>query len=64
MTESETEEDGCDGGSGDEEEGDDEVEVVKGSGSHVSVKPILLLLYNFLCPRFNCAPCYSTVQFQ
>jgi hypothetical protein len=47
MTESETEEDGCDGGSGDEEqseEGDDEVEVVKGSGSRTSAKPILCLL--------------------
>jgi hypothetical protein len=35
MTQSEAEEDGCDGESGDEEqseEGDDEVEVVKGSG--------------------------------
>jgi hypothetical protein len=46
MTQSETEEDGCDGESGDEEqseEGHDEVEVVKGSGSRVSVTPILRL---------------------
>jgi hypothetical protein len=46
MTQSEAEEDGCDGESGDEEqseEGDDEVEVVKGSGSRTSVTPILRL---------------------
>jgi hypothetical protein len=46
MTQSETEEDGCDGESGDEEqseEGHDEVEVVKGSGSHASATPILRL---------------------
>jgi hypothetical protein len=46
MTQSETEEDGCDGESGDEEqseEGDNEVEVVKSSGSLVSVTPIFRL---------------------
>ncbi len=46
MTQSETEEDGCDGESGDEEqseEGHDEVEVVKGSGSRASDRPILCL---------------------
>ena len=47
MTQSETEEDGCDGESGDEEqseEGHDEVEVVKGSGSRASATPILRTL--------------------
>jgi hypothetical protein len=46
MTQSEAEEDGCDGESGDEEqseEGHDEVEVVKGSGSRASATPILRL---------------------
>jgi hypothetical protein len=46
MTQSEAEEDGCDGESGDEEqseEGHDEVEVVKGSGSRSSDTPILRL---------------------
>jgi hypothetical protein len=46
MTQSQVEEDGCDGESGDEEqseEGHDEVEVVKGSGSHASDTPILRL---------------------
>jgi hypothetical protein len=46
MTQSEAEEDGSDGESGDEEqseEGHDEVEVVKGSGSRASATPILRL---------------------
>jgi hypothetical protein len=48
MTQSETKEDGCDGESGDEEqseEGDDEVEVVKGSGSRTVSHPFCV------CPR-------------
>jgi hypothetical protein len=44
MSDSETEEDGWEGGSGNEEqseEGDDQVQVMTDSVSHVSVKPIL-----------------------
>jgi hypothetical protein len=46
MTQSEAEEDGCDGESGHEEQSEechDEVEVVKGSGSRTSTTPILRL---------------------
>ena len=48
MTDSETEEEGWDGGSGDEgqsEECHDEVVVVEASGSRVSVKPILCFYF-------------------
>jgi hypothetical protein len=60
MTDSETEDDGWEPGSRDEEQseegGDDDVEEVEASGSRVSVKPILLMKRSLSVPRTNSSP--------